>query len=178
MVIKLKLKYLILLAFLGLPFLFSSTANAEVYIGLATTQIQIKTNTGSTRPLMADARFGYRLNAHKFELAVMSSVKDDNLNQLVIDVPIATSLLYRYTTNPRSPIRVDFILGYSQVDIKSSYIDIPESTETFRGVSFGIGFEQSLDSIRQLKFKIDLMQMYRGDQLDINAITLGFRYEF
>ncbi len=161
-----------------LPFFFSSTANAEVYLGLATTQIQIKTDTGTTKPLMADARLGYRLNAHKLELAVMSGINDDSLNQLVTDVPIATSLLYRYTANPLSPIRIDFIFGYSQIDITSSYIDIPESTDTFRGASFGIGFEQSLQTIQQLKFKFDFMQMYRGDQLTINALTLGFRYEF
>jgi Outer membrane protein beta-barrel domain len=151
---------------------------AGTYAGLATTLVQIKTDAGSTSPLVADIRLGYALDVHKLELAIMSSIRDDNLNQLVTDVPVATSLFYRYNVYPRSSLLIDFILGYSQIDIKSSYVQTPEFTETFRGVSYGIGFEEALKSIPQLKFKIDLMQLYRGDQLKINSFTVGFNYEF
>ncbi len=173
MVAKSGLKHLWLLS------LFISTmVEAGTYIGLATTLAKIKTDTGSTSPLMADARLGYALDAHKFELAVMSSIRDDNINQLVTDIPVAASLFYRFNVNPRHSTRIDLILGYSVVDIKSSYIQVPEKTETFKGVSFGIGFEEALKSIPQLKFKLDYVQLYRGDRLDINALTVGFRYEF
>ncbi len=168
-----RLKYIIVLIIFGV-----SIAEAGTYIGLATTLIKIKADTGSTSPLMADVRLGYALNAHKFELAVMSSISDDSLNQLVTDIPIATSLLYRFTVNPRHSTKIDLILGYSQIDIKSSYIQVPEFTESFKGVSFGVGFEEALKSIPQLKFKLDFMRMYRGDRLNIDAYTLGFRYEF
>ncbi|GMR01345.1 MAG: hypothetical protein BMS9Abin19_0719 [Gammaproteobacteria bacterium] len=173
MTAKHRMKHLLLLTIFGSP-----VASAGTYVGLATTLIQIKTDTGSTSPLMADARFGYALDVHKFELAIMSSIRDDDLNQLVTDVPVATSLFYRYNVYPRSSLLVDFILGYSQIDIKSSYLQVPEFTETFRGVSFGIGFEEALKSIPKLKFRIDLMQLYRGEQLKINSFTVGFRYEF
>jgi Outer membrane protein beta-barrel domain len=170
---KMKLRYLLLLTFFGSP-----SAFADAYAGLATTLIKIKTDTGATSPIMADARLGYALDVHKLELAVMSSVRDDNLNQLVTDIPIVTSLFYRYTTNPRSKTHFELILGYSQIDIKYSYIQVPEFTETFRGVSFGFGFEEALKSIPQLKFKIDFVQLYRGDQLNINSFTAGFNYAF
>lgn len=171
---KFKFSYLILL----LSAIVSNTAFAETYIGLATTLIQIKTDTGSTRPLSADFRLGYAHERHKVELALMPGMNDDNLNQLKTEVPIAASLLYRYVTTPRHSTKVEVILGYSQIDVKSSYISIPEFTETFRGISYGIGFEEALSSWPKLKFKLDFMQLYRGDQLKINAISAGFRYEF
>jgi len=173
MAAKSRLKYLSLLTIFGSPILYAGT-----YAGLATTLIQIKTDAGSTSPLMADVRLGYALDVHKLELAVMTSIRDDKLNQLVTDVPVATSLFYRYNVYPKSTLLLDFILGYSQIDIKSSYIQVPEFTETFRGVSYGIGLEEALQSIPQLKFKVDLMQLYRGDKLKINSFTVGFRYEF
>ncbi|MFV2005291.1 MAG: outer membrane beta-barrel protein [Gammaproteobacteria bacterium] len=170
---KIKLRHLLLLSIFAPP-----GVHADVYAGLATTLIKIKTDAGSTSPVMADVRLGYTLDAHKLELAVMSSIRDDNLNQLVTDIPIATSLFYRYITNPRGRTHFELILGYSKVDIESSYIQVPSFTETFRGVSFGFGFEEALKSVPQLKFKIDFVQLYRGDQLNINSFTAGFNYAF
>lgn len=147
-------------------------------MGLATSLMDIKTDTGSTSPIVADLSLGYTIDAHKFELVVMSGIKDDNLNQLFTDIPIASSLLYRYTVKLKNTLHLDLILGYSQVDIETSYVDVPGFTESFRGVSFGVGFEEALKSIPQLKFKIDFIQLYRGDQLKINSYNVGFRYVF
>jgi len=128
--------------------------------------------------VIADLSLGYAIEEHKFELVLMSGIKDDNLNQLVTDIPMASSLLYRYTVTPKHSLHLDLILGYSQVDIETSYLDAPGFTETFQGVSFGIGLEEALKSIPQLKFKIDFIQLYHGDQLKINSFNVGFRYVF
>ena len=173
MTVELRLKPLLFLTVFCSPIV-----NADVYMGLATSLMEVRTDTGSTSPVTANISLGYTMDAHKFELAIMSSVKDDNLNQLVTDIPIASSLLYRFTANPKSSLHLDLILGYSQVDIEASYADIPDFTETFRGLSYGIGLEEALKSIPQLKFKMDFMQLYRGDQLNINFYNVGFRYEF
>ena len=173
MTVEFRLKHLLFLTVFCSP-----TGYAGAYMGLATSLMDIKTDTGSTRPVMADISLGYEMDAHKFELVVMSSIKDDNLNQLVTDIPVASSLLYRFTANPRDSLHLDLILGYSQVDIETSYVDVHAFTETFRGISYGIGLEEALKSIPQLKFKMDFIQLYRGDQLKINYYNVGFRYEF
>jgi hypothetical protein len=173
MTAEFKLKHLLLLTAFCSPIGY-----AGAYMGLATSLINIRTDTGSTSPLTADISLGYAMDAHKLELVVMSSIKDDNLNQLVTDVPIASSLLYRFTVNPKKSLHLDLILGYSQVDIEASYVGVPGFTESFRGVSFGAGLEEALKSIPQLKFKMDFIQLYRGDQLTINSYNVGFRYEF
>ncbi len=157
---------------------FSSGLYAGPYIGLAPAIIQIKTDTGKTRPVMVDMRLGYALDAHRLELAAMVPVSDDDLNGLVTEVPSSTSVFYRYTTNLRSTLNIDFILGYSQTEIDAAYIQPPNFNETFSGVSFGIGFEEALKSLPQLKFKFDYIKLYRGDQLDIDVFSLGVRYEF
>jgi hypothetical protein len=64
------------------------------------------------------------------------------------------------------------------VDIKASYVDVPSFTESYSGVSFGIGLEESLKSIPRLKFKFDFLQLYRGDQLRLNTLNFGVRYVF
>ena len=173
MTVEFKLKHLLfLIAF------FPPIGYAGAYMGLTTSLMDIRTDTGSTRPITADISLGYAMEAHKFELVVMSSIKDDNLNQLDTDIPLASSLLYRFTTNPKKSLHLDLILGYSQVDVEASYVGVPGFTDTFRGVSFGVGLEEALKSIPQLKFKVDFIQLYRGDQLKINSYNVGFRYEF
>ena len=164
------------LFFLGLFRLPAISAAPYAELGIAVTQI--RTKTGSTTPLQADLRLGYALDVHKLELAIMPGIRDDNLNQLVTDVPLASALLYRYTATPKSSLKIDLILGYSQVEIASSYVNVPEFSEKFHGISYGIGLEEKLASLPQLKFKVDFMQLYRGDQLRINAFTAGFRYAF
>ncbi len=168
-----KFKYLLLLMVLS-----SSVANAGAYMGLAASLINIKTDNGSTSPVLADISLGYAMDVHKLELVLMSGISDDNLNQLVTDVPFASSLLYRFTATPRSLLHLDLIIGYSQVEIESSYIQVPTVTEKFSGISYGVGLEEALKSIPQLKFKVDFIQLYRGDQLKINSFNVGFRYEF
>lgn len=173
MAFKFRLKPLLLLTVFAAP-----VVDAGAYMGAATSLINIRADNGSTSPLLADISLGYAMDVHKLELVVMSSISDDNLNQLVTDIPLAGSLLYRFTATPRSLLHLDLILGYSQVAIESSYVQVPASTETFRGVSFGVGLEEALKSIPQLKFKVDFIQLYRGDQLKINSFNVGFRYEF
>lgn len=158
--------------------LVTSAAVSGTYIGLAPALVQIKTDTGSTKPLLADLRLGYALAEHKFELSLMSSIRNDDLNQLITDIPTSASLFYRYTTNPKGDVHIDLILGYSQFDIVSSYINVPEFSETYEGVSFGVGFEEALQSIPQLKIKLDYIRLYGGDKLDVNSLSLGVRYEF
>lgn len=173
MTAEFRLQHLLLLTVFCSP-----VASSDAYMGLATSLIQIKADTGSTSPVMVDISAGYAMDAHKFELVLMSSIKDDNLNQLVTDIPVASSLLYRYTANPNNSLHLDLILGYSQVDIEASYVGVPGFTETYRGISFGFGLEESLKSLPQLKFKADFIQLYRGDNLKINSFNLGFRYAF
>ena len=159
----------------------ASLAEAYAVAGMAIARI--RTDTGATSPLLADLRLGYRfdrfnLDNHKLELALMPGLRDDNLNQLVTDIPLSTSLFYRYNVTPHYSIHTDLILGYSRTDVTSSYVNVPEFTDSFHGISFGVGFEESLKSIPQLAFKVDIMQLYRGSQLRINTLTLGFRYAF
>jgi hypothetical protein len=176
MTVELKLKHVLFLTFLTV--LFPPIGYAGTYMGLAVSPMNIRTDTGSTSPLMANISLGYAKDAHKLELAIMSSIKDDNLNQLVTDITFASSLLYRYAVKLKNTLHLNLILGYSQLDIESSYVNVPAFTETFQGVSFGAGLEEALKSIPQLKFKIDFIQLYRGDQLTVNSFNVGFRYEF
>jgi len=174
MTFKFRFKYLLLLmAFSG------SAANAGAYyMGLATSLVKIKTDAGSTGPVLADISFGYAMGVHKFELVLRSGIRDDKLNQLVTNVPAANSILYRFTATPRDSLHLDLVLGYSQTEVEYSYLQAPGSTERFSGVSYGVGLEEALKSIPQLKFKLDFIQLYRGDQLKINLFNAGFRYEF
>ncbi|VAW66440.1 hypothetical protein MNBD_GAMMA11-3463 [hydrothermal vent metagenome] len=167
------LKFLLLLSALC-----TAGAQAGPYISLAPALIQIKTDAGKTKPLMTDIRLGYALDGHSIEFAAMTRISDDDLNQLTTDIPLSTSIFYRYTGNVKSSLNVAFILGYSQTEVEAAYIQPPNFSETFQGVSFGVGFEEALRSIPQLKIKFDLIRLYQGDQLDIDTISLGVRYEF
>lgn len=156
----------------------ASKVSAGAYIELSPNLIKIDTPSASTRPLLADFRLGYATSKHQLELAVMSSVKDDQLNQLTVDVPSVKSVFYRYSPYLKSDVKVHLILGSSQIEVESSYPGIPDSTDKFDGTSYGIGFEEAFQSIPALKIKFDWIRLYHGDQININAMSLGIRYEF
>ncbi|VAW57257.1 hypothetical protein MNBD_GAMMA07-1354 [hydrothermal vent metagenome] len=170
------LKYLNLLFLLTL--LVSTQTFAESYFSLGVGQIKVDTDGGATKPFVADFRIGYEFDVHQFEVAIMSSVKDDSLNSLTVDVPLVSSVFYRYSPYQAGSIKTHLILGYSQVDVDSTFPSAPDASEQFTGGSYGIGFEESFNSIRNLKIKVELMQLYRGDQLNINLFSLGLRYVF
>lgn len=157
---------------------FSQNVIADWYIGLAPALIDIDADTGSTDPVAVELSAGYEHEYHRMELMLRAGVSDDSLNQLTTDVPFSSSLLYRFIANPHDSFQINLILGYSQVEIESSYINVPDFSETYEGVSWGIGVEDRLDSIPQLKIKADFIQLYRGDRLNINAISVGARYVF
>ena len=169
---------LIFKACLFLVLFYSSSAGAGLFIALAPSLSKIDTPSASTRPVLADFRLGYAMPHHQFELVIMSSSKEDQLNQLTVDIPSVQSIFYRYVTNPKSDVKFHLILGASQIEVESSYPTFPDSTDNFDGFSYGIGLEESFHSIPNLKMKFDWISLYNGDQINISAASLGLRYEF
>lgn len=163
-------------------FFSCSSANASdntgVYISLAPALIKIDTVNASTRPTLIDFRLGYEFNAHLVELAVMSSIDDDSLNQLTVDVPSVNSIFYHYLPYKDDSLKIHLIVGASQIEVDSSYPNIPDTTDTFEGASIGLGFEEAFTSIPELKLKMDIMRLYHGDDLNINFFSIGVRYVF
>jgi hypothetical protein len=156
----------------------SSQASAEIFMAISPALIKIDAPTGSTRPVLIDYRLGYATPEHLFELAIMSSIKEDNLNQLTVDVPSVLSVFYRYSAYPKDRLKVHLILGASQIEVESTYPGVTDNQDSFDGVSFGLGFEEGFKTIPDLKVKFDWIQLYRGDQLNINLMSLGLRYDF
>lgn len=171
-------KHLIFKPCLLLALFYASAADAGVFFALAPSLTKIDTPSASTRPLLNDFRLGYETGHHQFELAIMTSAKNDQLNQLSVDIPSVTSVFYRYIENPKSDVKFHLILGASQIEVESSYPGFPDTTDQFDGFSYGIGLEESFRSIPNLKMKFDWILLYNGDQININATSLGIRYEF
>ncbi|MCP4490170.1 MAG: hypothetical protein GY820_23065 [Gammaproteobacteria bacterium] len=139
----------------------------------------IDTPAASTRPWLLDFRLGYfESMQHQFELALMTGVKDDNQNQLRVDVPSVFSLFYHYTPYPDSGINFQMITGVSRVDIESSYPGIADTTDSFDGVSYGIGLTEDFISIPQLTMSVNLIRLYSGDDLNLTITNIGMKYEF
>ena len=169
---------LIVKACLFLALLYSSSAGAGVYMALAPSLAKINTPSASTSPKLTDFRLGYATPYHQFELAIMASSKEDQLNQLTVDIPSVKSVFYRYIADPKSDVKFHLILGASQLEVESSYPGVPDSSDQFDGFSYGIGLEEVFRSIPNLKMKRDWISLYDGDQITINSTSLGLRYEF
>lgn len=158
--------------------LFSTPVNAELYVELSPGVIDVDTTAATTSPYLLDVRLGYEKEGHQFELALMSSVKDDSLNQLTVEVPAVASVFYHYIPPVDTTLKLHFIVGASHVKIDSSYAGIASSSDSYYGVSYGAGLEESFDFMPQLKLTLDWIQLYRGDRLDISSATLGVHYAF
>lgn len=158
--------------------LCAPVASAGLYLGVAPTQFSIKASGGRTAPLAAGLSVGYEIDEHRIELGAMTGSKDDTLNQLSVEVVQVASLLYRYNSAPTNDFNIDIILGYSQVEIESDYPSVATVTDSLDGFSYGLGFEESFDNMRQLKLRAEYLQLYRSEDLTINTFTLGLRYVF
>lgn len=171
-------KCLLLMHALFLTLLCSFRVSAGVYIELSPSLLKIDTPSASTRPVLANFRLGYAVSNHQLEIAFMSGIRDDTLNQLTVEAPSVKSVFYHYLPYPKDSLKIKLILGASQVDIEASYPGVANTSDRFESVSYGIGLEESFKSIPQLKMKFDWIRLYDGDQLNINATSLGLRYEF
>lgn len=158
--------------------LLSPVLHADYYVEISPAYMNVDTTSGTTKPWLADFRFGFSKADQQFELAMMSAIRDGELNRLSVDVPSSFSLLYHYLPDIEGTLKVHFIAGISQVKIDSSYADITDSSDTFSGLSYGLGLEESFSSIPQLKMTLDWIQLYRGEQININTTSLGIHYEF
>lgn len=165
--------------FLVLSIMGSSSAIAGAYIELSPSSTKIDTPAATTNPVLADFRLGYALaSGHQLELVTMSSIKDDQLNQLTVDIPSVKSIFYRYSPYAKSDLKLHLIVGASQVDVDSSFPGFADTTDRFDGISYGVGFAEAFQSIPALKVKFDWIRLYHGDELNINTMSLGLRYEF
>ena len=156
----------------------SPLVEAEVFIELSPAQVNIDTPSAKTRPFVADFRLGYTRFNQQFELAFMTNIKDDNENQLSVEVPSVFSFFYHYLPNPNTSLKYHFIIGASYIEVDSSYPQVLSTSDNFYGVSYGIGFEESFKSAPHIKMSFDWIQLYRGEELNINATSLGIHYEF
>ncbi|RDH83099.1 MAG: hypothetical protein DIZ80_12645 [endosymbiont of Galathealinum brachiosum] len=156
----------------------NASESTGIYISLAPALIKIDTSNASTRPTLVDVRLGYEFDAHLFELVVMSSINDDSLNQLTVDVPSVNSIFYHYLPYRDNSLKIHLIIGASQIEVDSSYPNIADTTDTFEGASIGLGLEEAFTSIPELKLKMDIMRLYKGDDLNINFLSIGVRYVF
>lgn len=166
------------LLFFSLGIFLSKSVLAGIYLGLSPAQISIQANTAATKTLQTELRLGYETSQHQVELMTMLALRDGELNQLVTEVPSVQSILYRYISPATGSIDMFYILGISKINIISNYPNVAEVNQTFQGISFGFGFEEAFSSYPNLKLIADWLQLYRGEQLKINALSLGIRYEF
>lgn len=157
---------------------FTPLARANVYFDLSASQIEINTPAASTKPAGYDLRLGYAVDAHQLELSYMSSTREGTLNQLNTRTPSIISVFYHYLPYPRERLKLHLIVGASQVEVESSYSNTSNSLDQYNGVALGIGFDESFASLPELKLKAEYLRLYSGDNLDINALVLGIRYEF
>ncbi len=165
------------LLFLALAFCCQS-AQADSYFELSPALMMVDTKYDSTQPTLADFRLGYTGQYHQIELALMTSIQDGELNQLKVEAPLVASVLYHYIPRFNSSVKLHLIVGASQVNIKSTYPGTAGTDDDFSGLSFGLGLEESFKSIPQLSLSLDWIQLYHGKDLNINATSLGFHYEF
>lgn len=158
--------------------LFSGPGFADSYVEASTGWVYVDTPSATARPVLLDLRIGVEHQKHQFELALMSSVKEDRINRLSVETPSVISLLWHYIPEQQSSLKFQTILGASVVEVDADLPDLGSSNEEYYGISFGVGFEERFASIPQLKLSIDLMNLYHGDDLDIFAATLGVHYDF
>jgi hypothetical protein len=154
------------------------TAHAETYLEFSSGLIVVDTPGKSAHPLLADLRLGYARDKHQFELALMTSARKDEVSRLEVKTPSVVSVFWHFIPQQQSSLKFHTILGASRVEVDADYDGMASSDEFYSGISYGIGWEERFESYPQLKLSVDLIQLYHGEDLNINTVSLGFHFEF
>lgn len=164
--------------FLFLVVFNASISYAETYLESSLSMMFIDTPAKNIKPILTDFRYGYAISGHQFEAAIMTGFADDDVKQLSVEVPYAVSLFYHYLPNMDTDTRLHLIAGASFVTIESSFPGIADEKDDFYGASFGIGFEESFKSHPRLSLSFDYLRLYHGEDIDIDAASIGAHYVF
>ena len=168
------IKYLLLVGLLC-----PSLSNAGVYTGISIGRFNIDAPAASTHPTGIGFYLGYSLlPLHQFELVYMTGNDDDSLNQLTTGVDSVSSVYYRFLLDPARHLKMHLILGASDIDVKSKYPGRADAVSNFSGFSYGISFKEAFQSIHNLSLSFEWIQLYHGEDIDINTMNLGLLYEF
>ncbi len=158
--------------------LVTTHSHADPYLEFSSGAIFVDTPTATARPTIVDLRLGISRPKHQFELALMRSLSEDKVNRLRVETPAVVSLLWHYIPQQVSGLKVHTVLGVSRVEVEADYPGVADDRDEYSGISYGIGFEESFDNMPRLKVSVDLLQLYRGEDLEINSVNIGLHYEF
>jgi opacity protein-like surface antigen len=149
------------------------------YTSLAGAQTIIDTGAGEVKPFVGILKLGYELaNTFALELQYGAGFDDDELNDQMYEVDALGAAFLRISSGGSfSDVRLYLLVGYAQTELKIDDV-APTDNDKYDGFAWGIGAEEFLKSVKDLAFVAEYLRYYDRDEVNIDAITLGFRYKF
>jgi len=173
------MKYIanVILIVLGLM-TFSASAGS-LYTDVSLVRTTMKIEGEKLNPFLARYKLGYQItNQLAVEAQLANSAKEDDINNLDVDVDKFTGLYVRYSgDSDYNGVTMYFIAGSSTTKLKWTRNGISDS-ETFEDFSYGIGAEERSGSIQNMLYTFEYIKYYDSNDLDLSGISLGVRYNF
>jgi len=158
----------------------SSTAHATdwIYLDAGASRTTIDVDGTDFKPVVPRIKLGVAIyNGILLEYQLTGS-GDDTSNNTTIEIEQISAAYLRLDTPIRSSMRMFVLLGAAetQLNVKGA-AGATGGTDTYEDFSWGVGLEDRTFSKHTL-LTLEYTEYYKHDDVQISAVSLGFKLEF
>lgn len=168
-------KYILLLLFA-----YSFHANADTYyLGADYMLSDIEISNENAKPKSTILRAGASNNNMAFEAQYLIASNDDNIYNLEFELEKSAALFFVMQSDVVNGFGLDISLGYAmnEMTVASSSVSLP-TDYNYDGFAWGIAVHQQLPFIKNTQMRLAYQSLFKGDDVEISGISLGFTYHF
>ncbi len=172
---------------LGLPLIGVSAErgvaegwDVSVRLGAELEYVELDVADESLNPLLAKlavgAHLGYGLGV---ELHVAASVKDDNVSNVVLDVPQYAAAYITYADYLVQGLLLKVYLGRAEVEVDTNLNGSGSpGSQRFRDDSFGVSLEERLTRFPNMAVTAGYRRLFKDEDMKLGVISVGANYVF
>lgn len=150
-----------------------------VYLGADYMLSDIEISNEYAKPSAAILRAGVSNNNMAFEAQYLLSGGSDNIYNTGLELEKSLALYFVMQSDIVNGFGLDVSLGYAKNDLKitSTNSEIA-SNYKYNGFSWRIDIHQEIPYIENTSIRIGYQSLYKGDDIEITGLSLGFTYKF
>ncbi|MBE0458214.1 MAG: hypothetical protein ACTJIB_07905 [Pseudoalteromonas prydzensis] len=167
-----------ILAILLLSISFQCFADSP-YIGIDYMLTNIEISNQEAKPNAAILRAGISNNNMAFEAQYLASSDSDDIYNLEFDIDKSLALFFVMQSEEVNGFGLDLSLGYAMTDM---IVKAPTGTLStdyeYNGFAWGVAIHQQIPYLENTNVRLAYQSLFKGDDVEIKGLTLGFTYQF
>jgi len=178
---QLKIKWLVfLLTVLGNLALMPPAVAAfdHFYVEPQVSSDKLKVNSGKFNLVASGFKAGfYMIPKLSFEVLIAKGSREDQINDLTVQLKSRSSYFVRWGSDYHRPIRAYLSLGQTNLQVKYTG-PLSETTDKLSDLAWAVGAEERIRAIPGSFFNLEYVRHFSNIDQIYSSISMGLRYEF